>query len=152
MPEKSFFQNPFFLFSFTFSGYACPIRQTVQCRIYARGRFFSSRPERYSVRGREIFHFFAIFRRKNLTLPSAGIILGNTMNGAVAQLARAIRSHRIGHGFDSHQLHHFAKHKPLVTRELSVVFLCCLPPAPSCHKRQKQAPRRRNYGKITENF
>ena len=28
------------------------------------------------------------------------------MNGAVAQLARAIRSHRIGHGFDSHQLHH----------------------------------------------
>ena len=27
--------------------------------------------------------------------------------GAVAQLARAIRSHRIGRGFDSHLLHHF---------------------------------------------
>ena len=27
--------------------------------------------------------------------------------GAVAQLARAIRSHRIGRGFESLQLHHF---------------------------------------------
>ena len=26
--------------------------------------------------------------------------------GAVAQLARATRSHRVGRGFDSHQLHH----------------------------------------------
>ena len=29
-----------------------------------------------------------------------------TKQGAVAQLARAIRSHRIGRGFDSHLLHH----------------------------------------------
>ena len=34
------------------------------------------------------------------------------MNGAVAQLARAIRSHRIGHGFDSHQLHQASQRQP----------------------------------------
>lgn len=33
-------------------------------------------------------------------------------NGAVAQLARAIRSHRIGQGFNSPQLHHFLRSKP----------------------------------------
>ena len=47
-------------------------------------------------------------------------------NGAVAQLARAIRSHRIGHGFDSHQLHHFWSSKPLRTSKLQIraVFSC----------------------------
>ena len=42
----------------------------------------------------------------DLTICQKRVILVK-MNGAVAQLARAIRSHRIGHGFDSHQLHHF---------------------------------------------
>lgn len=27
--------------------------------------------------------------------------------GAVAQLARAVRSQRTGHGFDPHRLHHY---------------------------------------------
>ena len=49
---------------------------------------------------------YPCFSKNHLTRRQKRIILVE-MNGAVAQLARAIRSHRIGHGFDSHQLHHF---------------------------------------------
>ena len=46
------------------------------------------------------------------------------MNGAVAQLARAIRSHRIGHGFDSHQLHqNLLIAKDLQIKSLAIFFL-----------------------------
>ena len=41
--------------------------------------------------------------------------------GAVAQLARAIRSHRIGRGFDSHLLHHV--NHTLSTSYVDSVFL-----------------------------
>ena len=44
--------------------------------------------------------------------------------GAVAQLARAIRSHRIGRGFDSHLLHqNFLIAKDLQIKSLAIFFL-----------------------------
>ncbi len=44
--------------------------------------------------------------------------------GAVAQLARATRSHRVGRGFDSHQLHqNFLIAKDLQIKSLAIFFL-----------------------------
>ena len=41
--------------------------------------------------------------------------------GAVAQLARATRSHRVGRGFDSHQLHqNFLIAKDLTVKSLAI--------------------------------
>ena len=47
--------------------------------------------------------------------------------GAVAQLARAIRSHRIGRGFNSHLLHHRLSARPL-GRVFFALFILLLNP------------------------
>ena len=52
-------------------------------------------------------HFFEKNGNALDFFPFRGILIDTIFCGAVAQLARAIRSHRIGRGFNSHLLHHF---------------------------------------------
>ena len=59
--------------------------------------------------------------------PGEWYIIGYHFCGAVAQLARAIRSHRIGRGFNSHLLHHRLSARPL-GRVFFALFILLLNP------------------------
>ena len=64
-------------------------------------------PRRWQRPGLRSRLFFEKKRFLACFFPGKGYIIGYHFCGAVAQLARAIRSHRIGRGFNSHLLHHF---------------------------------------------